>query len=87
MKTNSFHDIFSKYFHGLQVVEERYMYVPKTIGMGEVRRWSSFSGMEIVLSNYQFHKTIAFNLHRMQQWWNLIFVYKDRGSTSWLLYK
>ena len=45
--------------------------------MGEVRRWSSFSGMEIVLSNYQFHKTIAFNLHRMQQWWNLIFVYKD----------
>lgn len=61
MKTNSFHDIFSKYFHGLQVVEERYMYVPKTIGMGEVRRWSSFSGMEIVLSNYQFHKN-----HRIQ---------------------
>ncbi|MGF1434359.1 helix-turn-helix domain-containing protein [Bacillus thuringiensis] len=61
MKTNSFHDIFNKYFHGLQVVEERYMYVPKTIGKGEVRRWSSFSGMEIVLSNYQFHKN-----HRIQ---------------------
>ncbi|PGB34924.1 AraC family transcriptional regulator, partial [Bacillus wiedmannii] len=55
METNGFHDIFHKYFHGLQVVEERYMNVPKTIGKGDVRRWTSFSGMEIVFSNYQFH--------------------------------
>ncbi|MGW8449796.1 AraC family transcriptional regulator, partial [Bacillus wiedmannii] len=56
METNGFHDIFHKYFHGLQVVEERHMNMPKTIGKGEIRRWTSFSGMEIVLSNYQFHK-------------------------------
>ncbi|MES5927073.1 AraC family transcriptional regulator [Bacillus cereus group sp. MG9] len=61
METNGFHDIFHKYFYGLQVVEERHMNVPKTIGMGEIRRWTSFSGMEIVLSNYQFHKN-----HRIQ---------------------
>lgn len=41
METNGFHDIF----HGLQVVEERHMNVPKTIGKGEIRRWTSFSGM------------------------------------------
>lgn len=35
METNGFHDIFHKYFYGLQVVEERHMNVPKTIGMGE----------------------------------------------------
>ncbi|MBE7103708.1 helix-turn-helix transcriptional regulator [Bacillus cereus] len=61
METNGFHDIFHKYFHGLQVVEERHMNMPKTIGKGEIRRWTSFSGMEIVLSNYQFHKN-----HRIQ---------------------
>jgi hypothetical protein len=61
IETNGFHDIFHKYFHGLQVVEERHMNMPKTIGKGEIRRWTSFSGMEIVLSNYQFHKN-----HRIQ---------------------
>ncbi|MED1091103.1 AraC family transcriptional regulator [Bacillus paramycoides] len=61
MRTDGFHDIFQKYFHGLKVAEERRMNVPKTIGKGEIRRWTSFSGIEIVLSNYQFH-----NNHRIQ---------------------
>ena len=54
MRTNGFHDIFHKYFHGLQMADERYMNVPKILGKGEVRRWTSFSGMEIVFSNFQF---------------------------------
>ncbi|MED0940563.1 AraC family transcriptional regulator [Bacillus mobilis] len=55
MRTNSFHDIFHKYFHELQMEDERHMYVPNILGKGEIRRWTSFSGMEIVLSNFQFH--------------------------------
>ncbi|HHB1442008.1 TPA: AraC family transcriptional regulator, partial [Bacillus mobilis] len=61
MRTNSFHDIFHKYFHGLQMEDERHMYVPNILGKGEVRRWTSFSGMEIVLSNFQFQ-----NNHHIQ---------------------
>lgn len=61
MGLSGFHDIFYKYFNGLHVEQEQTMRVLKPIGEGEIQRWTSFSGMEIVLSNYQFH-----NNHRIQ---------------------
>ncbi|MBO1580749.1 AraC family transcriptional regulator [Bacillus sp. XF8] len=55
MEASGFHDIFHKYFNGLHVEQEQKMHVSKPIGEGEIQRWTSLSGMEIVLSDYQFH--------------------------------